>query len=205
MPAWMWCTLSKVNRWLIFVISTLLTLSYFVPLWFIHLKAPQYRGGLSLSIWVNNITGGNEFDLKNINLLNHYVGMKEIHLENFIEFKIMPYILGFMILGAVVTFFYPKLIMVALGLFFFIITSIAGLYDFHRLEYQYGRNLDPNAALSIPGISFEPPLLGCKAMMNFNTCSFPHVGGVLLILSGGILCYILFNEIQRYKKQRTKI
>ena len=106
----------------------------------------------------------------------------------------MPYILGFMIAGALVTFFYPKVIMVYMGFVSFLMTALVGLYDFHRWEYNYGHNLDPNAALSIPGISFEPPLLGCKAMMNFNTCSWPHIGAILLFLSGGIISYIIFDE-----------
>ena len=90
--------------------------------------------------------------------------------------------------------------MVLLGLLAFASTALAGLYDFHIWEYEYGLNLNPEAALSIPGISFEPPLLGCKAMMNFNTCSWPHAGATILGVCGAILVYVLAFEFMMYKK-----
>lgn len=196
--------LSKKSRWLMLVIAGTLGLVYWTPIWFINLEAPQYRDGLRLIIWLNQVTGGSEFDLKNINLLNHYVGMKEIHANDFIEFKYMPYVLGVMMAGALATFCYPKIIMVYLGLISFLTTATAGLYDFHRWEYNYGHNLDSNAALSIPGISFEPPLLGCKAMMNFNTCSWPHVGTFLLLLAGGIIGYVIFDETRKKRRKPSE-
>ena len=64
-------------------IMGILSLVYFTPMWFINLNAPQYRDGLKLTIWLNKITGGNEFDLRNINLLNHYVGMKRNSCRGF--------------------------------------------------------------------------------------------------------------------------
>lgn len=191
--------ISKRNRLFVLLIGLLLVSVYFVPIWQIILKAPQYRDGLSMNIWLSKITGGGEFDIQNINLLNHYVGMREIHADDFVEFLYMPYILGVMILGAVVTFVFPRLIMVYSGIFCFALAAIVGLYDFHKWEYEYGHNLDPEAALSIPGISFEPPLIACKAMMNFNTCSWPHIGASILILSGAILTYIAFDEARRKK------
>ena len=200
MRARLFKTISKRNRWLVLGVSGLLGLVYFMPLWMISLKAPQYRDGLTMFVWLNKITGGGEFDLKNINLLNHYVGMKEIHSENFIEFTYIPYILGFMIIGSFITYAYPKVIMVYLGLASFLLAAFSGLYDLQRWERIYGHELDPNAALSIPGISFEPPLLGCKAMMNFNTCSWPYAGAILLILSGGLIFYILLDETLKYKR-----
>src|SRR5262249_34375509 len=45
-----------------------------LPIWHMKLWAPQYREGLSLSIYSNTIKG----DLQKINTLNHYVGMKAI-------------------------------------------------------------------------------------------------------------------------------
>ena len=197
--------ISGKSRFLILLVAIALSCIYFVPIWLIDLQAPQYRDGLQMLIWLNKISGGGEFDLRNINLLNHYVGMREIHASDFVEFTYMPYILGVLVLGAVVTFFYSKMFMVYLGLVSFIITALAGLYDLHRWEYNYGHNLDPNAALSIPGISFEPPVLGCKAMMNFYTCSWPHVGGWLLLLSGGAICFIIFYELRKRKVNLNKI
>ena len=44
-----------------------MSIVYLVPLWRIHLGAPQYPEGLSMYIWTSNISGGDEFDLQNIN------------------------------------------------------------------------------------------------------------------------------------------
>ncbi len=195
----MFRVISRRNRKLLLVVTFLLTLVYFSPIWFIGLKAPQYRDGLSMSIWLTKITGGGEFDLKNINLLNHYVGMREIHAENFVEFVVMPYLLAFLILGALVTYLYPRRFMVCSGLVTLLALAAAGFYDFRRWEHEYGHNLDPEAALSIPGINFEPPLLGCKAMMNFNACSWPHIGAISLFAAGLVLTFIIFDEVRKKK------
>src|SRR5262249_18454284 len=52
-----------------------------LPIWAMKLWAPQYREGLSLTIYTNAIKG----DLQSINTLNHYVGMKHITAEDFKE------------------------------------------------------------------------------------------------------------------------
>ena len=63
----------------------------FVPMWRIELDAPQYPEGLMMQIYPNKL-GGN-VDI--INGLNHYIGMKTLHDEDFIEFKILPSIIIF--------------------------------------------------------------------------------------------------------------
>lgn len=197
----MFKNISQLHRKLILLLTGFLGAVYFLPLWIIILKAPQYRDGLSMSVWLNKITGGGEFDLKNINLLNHYVGMKPIHASDFIEFTYMPYILAFMIFGGLVTYFYPKRFMILAGFVSFLTVAVTGLYDLHRWEYKYGTELDSGAALSMEGLSFKPPLIACKPMMNFITCSWPHWGGVVLLLSGVLLFYIFFKEFFIKNKQ----
>ena len=49
-------------------------------------------------IWINKVSGGTEYDLQNINLLNHYVGMKEIVSSSIPELLFMPYVLLYMII-----------------------------------------------------------------------------------------------------------
>ena len=189
--------LSKRNRFLVLAVAAGLTLVYVTPIWLIRLTAPQYRHGLSMSIWINKITGGGEFDLQNINLLNHYIGMKQIHAGSFPEFGFMPYILGFMILGALVTFILPRLGLVYLGIVNFCVTAVAGLYDFWKWEHEYGTTLDPGAAIQLPGVTYEPPLFACKQLMNFTACSWPHVGALILFAAGGLLGYIVYDEHKR--------
>ena len=62
----------------------------FVPLWQIELAAPQYPEGLVLKMYPDKLGGNVEV----INGLNHYIGMKTLHANNFIEFTILPYIIG---------------------------------------------------------------------------------------------------------------
>ena len=193
--------ISNRNRYFILGIAVGLVLVYFTPLWYIKLTAPQYRDGLSMSIWVYKITGGGEFDLKNINLLNHYVGMKEIDAAMFPEFSIMPYILAFMIFGALVTFAFPRMVLIYLGIANFTVAAVAGLYDFWKWEYDYGHSLDPDAALQIPGLTFQPPLIACKQLMNFTACSWPHIGAFILLGAGAVLGYIVYDEFMRKKEQ----
>ena len=48
------------------------------PLWNIMLGAPQYPEPLGMNIHITGIQGVSEFDLQNIDGLNHYIGMKTI-------------------------------------------------------------------------------------------------------------------------------
>lgn len=189
--------LSTRNRYFVLVIAILLITVYFVPIWSIRLLAPQYPEGIGMYLWVDKITGMGEFDLRNINLLNHYIGMEPIIEKSIPELIYMPYILGFMILGAVVTFLFPRFFLVVLGLINLAAVGTAGLYDFWRWEYNYGHNLNPDAPISIPGMTYQPPLIGCKRLLNIDACSWPHIGGVALFLSGIILGCVVFSEWRR--------
>ncbi len=51
------------------------------------------------------------------------------------------------------------------------------MVDFYLWEYDYGHNLDPTAAIKIPGMSYQPPLIGSKPLLNFNASSWPGPGG----------------------------
>lgn len=170
---------------------------YFLPIWHISLAAPQYPEGLGMKIWIDKITGSSTYDLQNINLLNHYIGMHEIVSESVPELLFMPYVLGFLIFGAFVTFLNPKGYMVILGILNIIILGILGMYDFWRWEYNYGHNLNPEAPIVVPGMAYQPPLLGCKEMLNITACSFPSWGGIILFLSLGLLIYVIWNERRR--------
>lgn len=186
--------LSLFSRILIAAIGLMLIPVYFFPLWSIRLIAPQYPEGLGMFLWVQKITGQTEFDLQNINLLNHYIGMAPIVEQSIPEFQYMPYVLAFMIFGAFFTVFYPRRMMAYLGFINFFLVGIAGLYDFWRWEYNYGHHLNPNAPISVPGMIYQPPLLGCKQLLNIKACSLPQIGGGLLILAAAFLFFVILLE-----------
>lgn len=186
--------LNKTNRILILVVAFLMLLVYFLPLWIVNLSAPQYPETLGMYIFINDVRGKTPHDLQNINILNHYIGMQKIASDSIPELQFMPYILGYMIAGGIIAFFINRVFMVVLGILNTILVGIAGIYDFWRWEYNYGHNLDPNAPIQVPGMSYQPPLIGCKELLNINACSFPHVGGFLLTVVLGILIWIWYNE-----------
>ncbi len=176
---------------LLFLIAAALLLSLFVlPLWEVRLGAPQYPEGLGMRIWLNTVTGIKPNDLDNINNLNHYIGMKRIEPESIPELRFMPFIVGALVALAGAAALTGRR---AVGLAFvaaFVVIGAIGLVDFYRWEYDYGHNLDmENAIIKIPGMSYQPPLIGSKQLLNFTATSVPGSGGILafVALGAGIL------------------
>ncbi|MFA5803128.1 MAG: hypothetical protein WC879_00665 [Melioribacteraceae bacterium] len=175
--------MSTKSRILVLISAVMLLGVFFFPIWKIDLVAPQYPEGIGLRIWVNQITGYKKFDLRNINGLNHYIGMKTIEPESIPELKIMPYIIaGFILLGLMAAALKNRKIVAAWILLFFIALGI-GFYDYYMWEYDYGHNLDPKAAIRVPGLTYQPPLLGSKQLLNMNAQSFPDIGTYIIVLS----------------------
>ena len=168
----------------------------FTPIWRIELTAPQYPEGLFLSIYANKLAGNVEI----INGLNHYIGMKTLHTEDFIEFKVLPWIIilfaVFFILAAIMA---TKKLMNVL-FFSFVSFGVLAMVDFWRWEYEYGHNLDPNAAIIVPGMAYQPPLIGFKQLLNFGAYSIPDIGGWIFIGVGAVL---LFLVIKVWKAGKT--
>ncbi len=154
----------------------LLTLFLF-PMWRITLVAPQYPGGVTMYIYINKLGGDSPGTLQNVNILNHYVGMKKIEPESIPELKYFPYVvLGMVVLGLIGVFVNRSWYFLGWGILMALLAAV-GLYDFYLWEYDYGHNLSPMAPIKIPGASFQPPLLGTKVILNFIATSLPHVGG----------------------------
>ena len=114
--------------------SLLLILTFFFPLWYIDLEAPQYPEGIGLEIWLNKITGQKPNDLENINGLNHYIGMKEIVPDAIPELKIMPFILIGMILFGLATGILGKRTLVYVWIILFGVLAAGGVEDFYMWE-----------------------------------------------------------------------
>lgn len=192
--------LSNISRLLLLVAGIGLVMVLFLPIWRIDLDAPQYPEGLSLSIHAHGLKGNVDI----INGLNHYIGMKTLHNEDFIEFTVLPYC---------IVFFAAAFLLVAIigrrnwlnALFIlFVVFGVIAMVDFWRWEYNYGHNLDPNAAIIVPGMAYQPPLIGFKQLLNFGAYSIPDIGGWLFIGAGvlSLICVVL--EWKRYKKLKVK-
>ncbi|MBT8230026.1 MAG: hypothetical protein KJO50_07180, partial [Bacteroidia bacterium] len=163
------------------VVGGILLLGLFIfPLWRITLLAPQYPNGVHMFIYINKIGGAEPGTLQNVNILNHYIGMKPIEPDSIPELKFLPFVvIGFTILAFLTAlvnnkwFYLGFLVVLSIGL-------ILGLYDFYLWEYDYGHDLDPNAPMQFDE-SFQPPLIGSKKIINFIAKSYPHIGGWMVI------------------------
>jgi len=169
------------------IASALILLGAFLfPIWNINLEAPQYPEGIGLRIWVNQVTGEKEFDLKNINGLNHYIGMKPIVPDAIPELKYMPYILIFLSLTGILIAFLKKRKMLLVWIVFVLVVMSIGLYDFYMWGYDYGHNLDSTAPIKVPGMSYQPPVIGTKKLLNITATSLPGLGSILIFISVGL-------------------
>jgi len=189
--------MSRSSRLILAVVALAMALAFPLPLWHIALKAPQYPEGLGLYIAINRIEGQSPHDLGNINNLNHYIGMKVITPEDIPELRFMPYVLASLIGLGLVAAAAGKRWLLAIWVGVFAVGSLAGLGDFYRWGYDYGHNLDPNAIIKVPGMTYQPPLIGGKQLLNFHAASWPAAGGWILI--GAMLTgiWLVFREYHR--------
>ncbi len=195
--------ISAFSTLCLFIAAFMLVISLFFPIWKIELDAPQYPEGLELHIWANRIAG----DVDVINGLNHYIGMKTLHSDDFVEFRILPYIIGVYALIFLLNAIVRSKKMLYFVLAAFILFGIVAMVDFWLWEYNYGHDLDPNAAIKVPGMAYQPPLIGFKQLLNFGAYSIPHTGGWLFIGSGVLVLIAVLNEsgILNKKSQRKNV
>lgn len=194
------------------IIGSLLLLGLFkFPLWNIMLGAPQYPDPLGMDIYIQGIQGVEEFDIQNIDGLNHYIGMKTIpKAEEMWEFEVFPLVIGIMVALGVIIGILGFLGKISYKWFlgWFVLMSILGvlgMYDFNLWLNDYGTTLDPKAIMAYTKpdgspMTYKPPLLGYQKMLNFDVDSWPATGAYM-IFAGMLLTVVAFfvgkNE---YKK-----
>ncbi len=187
--------LSRLSRFAIGISALLLASAFVVPVWRIDLLAPQYPEGLGMLIRINTITGIKPADLDNINGLNHYIGMKTIVPDAIPVLDVMPIALAALIVLGLAAAIYGRrwaawtwLGLVAAG-------GVAALAEFWKWSYDYGHNLAPDAIIKIPGMSYQPPLIGTKQLLNFTASSWPDAGGIAAGVAFAIaLAALLFSR-----------
>lgn len=193
--------LKPISRVLIVLSALSMISAYYVPLWQILMWAPQYPEGLSMKIWINDLTG----DVKIISALNHYIGMRHIEVGMFPEFGYMIYIVGAMIVFGILTAIVNRRFMLMLFAGLILAGGIAALVDFYLWGYDYGHNLDPTAPIVVPGMSYQPPLIGTKQLLNFTAYSGPDVGGWIFFIAGLIVIGTLILEVYKSRRSRKNI
>lgn len=177
MVSWLTGTFRSTERRLVLLAAAVLLPVFFLPvlpIWQMRLWAPQYREGLTLTIYSNDIRG----DVDKINTLNHYVGMHKITADDFREFRYLPQLLTGFGLLALFAGLANRRWLAVLGWLAFTGFAIYMFNDYARWLWRYGHDLDPRAAITLP--TFTPPVIGFKQMANFKVLSLPGPGTVLL-------------------------
>lgn len=193
------------SRILLALAALSLGLAYVLPLWSVSLEAPQYPGGIGMLIWIDTITGINPHDLQNINGLNHYIGMQTIEPDSIPELRIMPWLFAvLMALGLGAAALGRRWALYAwTGLF--AVLLVVGFVDYFLWGYDYGHNLSPDAAIKIPGMAYQPPLIGGKTMLNFVAYSWPASGGLVLFGSFLTACILSVLAWRRQRRERASV
>jgi copper chaperone NosL len=203
--------MTKLSRMLTGIGALLLGALYVVPLWSIQLFAPQYPEGLGLRIRLTTVVGDRPTDLATINGLNHYIGMRPIEPGSIPELRYFPIVVLILILlGAAAAVFASRRLLVGwlVGLAAF---GATGLIDFWRWSYDYGHNLDvEHAIIKVPGMTYQPPIIGTKQLLNFSASSWPAAGAWIALaafLLGVVAWYIAiprWSELRRPARQVGK-
>ena len=179
-------SIGTTPRVLVVASALLLIAVYIFPLWNLTMFAPQYPEGLRLDIYSYKLVGGNNGqDVKEINILNHYIGMRDLVADDFTEFKWLPFIvgaLGLLYLRAAVMGTVGGLVdVLVLNIYF----SAFALWSFGYRMYVYGHNLLSTAAVKVP--PFMPPMFGSKQLANFEVYSYPQAASYAMALSSLLL------------------
>lgn len=188
--------LSPLTRWTAIIIAVALSVVIILPLWRIELTAPQYPEGLVLKIHANKLSG----DVEVVNGLNHYIGMRTLHEKDFPEFIYLPFIIGAFAFFGVITFLINKRWFYLVWVLLYLLFALLAMVDFYQWEYNYGHNLDPTAPIQVPDMTYQPPLIGFKQLLNFGVYSIPDSGGWIFIAVALIMCAGILIEWKQLKK-----
>jgi copper chaperone NosL len=192
------------SRIMIFVAALMVIPTFFFPLWQMTLTSNQFPEGLELDIYSYKLVGAkdqNRDDLKEINALNHYIGMRPLIDDDFTEFKWIPFLVGATALLALRVLVVGK--MDKLVDLFVLFTYFGGfsLWSFYHKLYLYGHNLDATAAVKVP--AFTPPLFGHQTMANFEVYNYPALGSYFMAAVPVFLLAAIWLSYKTWKKQQT--
>jgi len=188
--------LSGRSRVLVVVATLILLPSIFLPVWNITLHAPQYPDGLTVVVYPNTVGG----ELEEVNLLNHYIGMKQITPDEFPEFRFIPFFIlrffAFALLAALVA----RVPIAAVGYVDYVMFGVVMLYTFQHWLRDFGTHLAPEAPLRLE--PFVPRFIGTTHVAQFSVTSMPAIGGWMMAAAGLIGPLVLAYEWRRQGRSR---
>lgn len=164
------------------VAVALLAGAVLLPLWRMELVAPQYPEGLVVYAYGYKFVGDSASyydDLREINGLNHYIGMEPI--EKATEMSLfLPGIAALAIVTVAGSFMaWKRRLLRALMVAGFWAMPLFFVADLQFWLYYYGHSMDPEAPLN-PG-SFTPKVVGSTKVWNFHSVNSLEIGFYLMI------------------------
>ena len=205
---WLDVVLSARARLVVLAAGFLLLVALFFPLWEITMFAQMFPEGIRMSIFAHKLVGGNNgADLQGINILNHYIGMREIRAQDFPEMKFIPFALGLFFLLGLRTAVFGRVHQVVDSLVLFTYFGLFSLAAFYYRMHTFGHQLGPDAPIKVA--PFTPPVFGHEHIANFDVYSYPGPGTYLLgayaLLLAGALVLEAKRESRESVMQRTPV
>ncbi len=194
------------SRGLVLIGALLLLPTFFIPLWNMTLYSNQFPEGLVLKIYSHKLEGGKtpyRDDLKEINALNHYIGMRELKEDDFTEFKWIPFVIGGVMLLALRVIVLGKMSKLVDVFVLFSYFGLFSLWSFYHKLYLYGHELDPTAAVKVA--PFTPPIIGHHTLANFEVYSYPAIGSYFMAAMPLFLLTAMWLSRREWAKKRVAL
>lgn len=194
--------LTLKSRVLILVAVVALLPAYFFPLWNMSFYSNQYTDGLVLHIYSYQLEGGktpNRDDLREINSLNHYIGMRPLLESDFSEFSWVPLVIGLLIILALRAMILGKISNLVDVFVIFTYFGLFSMWGFYHKLYMYGHNLDPTASIKVQ--PFTPPFFGSKQIANFMVNSYPGPGSYALFAFAILLLIAILLSAKQVREE----
>jgi copper chaperone NosL len=189
------------SRLVLIVAAILLIPSFFFPLWQMKFWSYQYPDGLQLYIYSHKLDSGNNGnDLNEINILNHYIGMAELHEEDFQELKWIPLGIGIFLILCLRAVIFGKIGKIVDVLILFMYFGIFSLWSFWYKLHSFGHDLNPTASIKID--PFTPPVFGFEQVGQFKVWSYPGPATYFLI---GFCLLSILSIILSMKSKKTTV
>jgi copper chaperone NosL len=186
-------SLTLKSRLMILVAVVVLIPALLFPLWNMTFTSNQYLDGLALHIYSHKLVGGktpNRDDLREINSLNHYIGMRPLLESDFSEFVWIPFVIGALAVLALRAMVIGKMSNLVDVFALFSYFGLFSFWSFYSKLHTYGHNLDPTAAIKVQ--PFTPPLFGRQVVGNFTVTSYPGVASFALVAFAVLLLMAIF-------------
>ncbi len=196
-PAEMWKKEKKrflIPTVLMLIAAALLLISIFLPYWKLTLFAPQYPGGLKAVLYVNRAEG----DIQELDLLNHYIGMKPMNDAAPLERSLSIFMIAGIVLlcTAAIYVHSPITLFLTIPAILYPAFFLGDLYFWLR---NFGTNLSQTAPLSGSIKPFVPPILGDSTIAQFKTTASWEIGLIISIAASVIIIAGLYFHRKAYK------